>query len=174
MLPPLRAFHKRYPLRQGMPREELRQRLRLQPRPLGPVLGAAAQRGLIGLSDTSVWLAGHDPQPGPSERRTLDAQLALMARAPYGPPAPELDDELLAWALDRRLLVRVAADVYFLPATYDELLGWVRDTIGAAGSLSVGQLRDRFGTSRKYALALLEHLDERKITRRQGEGRVLY
>jgi selenocysteine-specific elongation factor len=37
----------------------------------------------------------------------------------------------------------------------------------------VGQLRDRFGSSRKYALAFLEQLDERKVTRRVGEGRVL-
>ncbi|MEI7771763.1 MAG: SelB C-terminal domain-containing protein, partial [Chloroflexales bacterium] len=86
---------------------------------------------------------------------------------------PALDGELLAWALDRRLIVRVAADVYFLPHTYDELLAWVRASIAAEGGVGVGQLRDRFGSSRKYALAFLEHLDERKITRRAGESRVL-
>jgi selenocysteine-specific elongation factor len=39
--------------------------------------------------------------------------------------------------------------------------------------VSVGQLRDRFGSSRKYALAFLEHLDEQRITRRAGDSRVL-
>jgi selenocysteine-specific elongation factor len=173
LLPPLRAFHRRYPLREGMPREELRQRLRLTPRALAAFLDAAARRGLIGLSDTAAWAAGHTADPDPAARREIDAALAAMSRAPYGPPAPEIAPELLAWALDRRLLVRVAADVFFLPAAYDELLAWVRATIAAEGSVSVGQLRDRFGSSRKYALTFLEHLDERKITRRQGEGRVL-
>ncbi|HMQ29268.1 MAG TPA: selenocysteine-specific translation elongation factor [Chloroflexaceae bacterium] len=173
-LPPtLRAYHGKFPLRRGIPREELRQKLRLTPRALGPLVEEAARRGMVGRDETSVWLAGHDPQPGPAERRALDAALAAMARAPYSPPAPELDGELLAWALDRRLLVRVSPEVFFLPQTYDELVAWVRATIGAEGSVSVAGMRDRFGSSRKYALALLEHLDERKVTRREGEGRVL-
>lgn len=173
-LPPtLRAHHAKFPLRRGMPREELRQKLRLAPRALAPFVDEAARRGLVGRDETSVWLAGHDPRPGPGERRALDEALAAMARAPYSPPAPELDGELLAWALERRLVVRVAPEVFFLPQTYDELVAWVRATIGAEGSVSVGGMRDRFGSSRKYALAFLEHLDERKLTRREGEGRVL-
>lgn len=172
--PTLRAYHGRFPLRRGVPREELRQRLRLTARAFGPVLEEAVRRALVGLDETSVWLAGHDPQPTPTERRALDSLLGAMARAPYSPPAAELDDELLAWAVERELLVRTAPDLYFLPQTYAELLAWVRATIVVSGSVGVAQLRDRFGTSRKYALAFLEHLDEQKITRRQGEGRVLY
>jgi selenocysteine-specific elongation factor len=173
MLPPLRAFHTRLPLRRGMPREDLRQRLRLTPRLFALVLAEAQQRGLVGADPTSVWLADHDPQPMPAERRALDGYLAAMARAPYGPPAPDIDAELLAWALERRLLVKIAPDIYYLPATYAELLGWVRAMIDTGGSVTVGQFRDAFGSSRKYALAFLEHLDERNITRREGEGRVL-
>jgi selenocysteine-specific elongation factor len=39
--------------------------------------------------------------------------------------------------------------------------------------MTVAQVRDRFNTSRKYALALMEHLDEQKVTRRVGDERVL-
>jgi selenocysteine-specific elongation factor len=172
MLPPLRAFHTRFPLRRGMPREELRQKLRLAPQAIGPALGEAARRGLVGSDETSVWLSGHDPRPTPAMRSALDAALAAMGRTPFSPPAPALDGELLAWALERSLLVRVAPDIFFLPGAYEELLAWVLETIGRAGSVSVGELRDRFGSSRRYALAFLEHLDERKLTRREGEGRV--
>ncbi|GAB4430614.1 MAG: selenocysteine-specific translation elongation factor [Chloroflexi bacterium OHK40] len=173
MEPALRAYHTRFPLRRGMPREELRQRLRLTPRALAVVVEEAARQQVVGRDETSVWLAGHDPRPGPAEQDALDAALAAMRRAPYSPPAPDLDGELLAWALERRIFVRVAPDVYLLPEIYAELLAWVQTTIVREGSVSVGQLRDRFGSSRKYALAFLEHLDERKITRREGEGRVL-
>ncbi|MHB8621488.1 MAG: SelB domain-containing protein, partial [Chloroflexota bacterium] len=40
-------------------------------------------------------------------------------------------------------------------------------------TITVAQFRDLFQTSRKYALAFLEHLDERKITRRLGDERIL-
>ena len=54
------------------------------------------------------------------------------------------------------------------------MLEWVRAQIADSGSVTVAAFRDRFATSRKYALALLEHLDERKITRRAGDTRVRY
>jgi selenocysteine-specific elongation factor len=47
------------------------------------------------------------------------------------------------------------------------------DFIKANGSMTVAQVRDQFGTSRKYALALMERLDELKITKRVGDERVL-
>jgi selenocysteine-specific elongation factor len=50
---------------------------------------------------------------------------------------------------------------------------WVTATIRAKGQVSAGEVRDQFGTSRKYAIALLEYLDEKRITQRVGDGRVL-
>jgi selenocysteine-specific elongation factor len=41
------------------------------------------------------------------------------------------------------------------------------------GRVTVAEVRDMFSTSRKYALALMEHLDSQKITRRVGDERVL-
>lgn len=173
LLPALRDYHRRYPLRRGMPREEARQKLRLPARALGAVLDEAARRGLVARDETHVWLAGHDPRPSPEQLAAIETALAAMRRAPYAPPAPALDEELLAWTVEQGLIVRLAADVFLLPETYAELLAWVRAAAAAEGSVSVGMLRDRFGSSRKYAVAFLEHLDERKITRREGEGRVL-
>ncbi|PDV98896.1 selenocysteine-specific translation elongation factor [Candidatus Viridilinea mediisalina] len=169
----LRAHHQRFPLRRGIPREELRQKLQLNPRSLSAVLHQAAQQALIATNETSVWLQGHNPHPDAAGQHALAAALEAMARSPYSPPAPKLDGELLAWALEQHLFVRVAPEVFFLPATYAELVAWVRQTIINQGSISLGNIRDHFGSSRKYALALLEHLDERKITRREGEARVL-
>jgi selenocysteine-specific elongation factor len=41
------------------------------------------------------------------------------------------------------------------------------------GTITLARVRDMFGTSRKYAQALLEHLDQQRITRRVGDERVL-
>jgi selenocysteine-specific elongation factor len=50
----------------------------------------------------------------------------------------------------------------------------VLEDIRAHGTTNVAAVRDRFNTSRRYAIALLEHLDETRVTRRQGDDRVLY
>jgi selenocysteine-specific elongation factor len=41
------------------------------------------------------------------------------------------------------------------------------------GSITVAEVRDMFQASRKYALALMEHLDDQRITKRVGDERVL-
>ncbi|MFZ1474339.1 MAG: SelB C-terminal domain-containing protein, partial [Anaerolineae bacterium] len=64
-------------------------------------------------------------------------------------------------------------DVAFSAATYQELLAAVKQIIQQEGSVTVAQVRDRFNTSRKYALALLEYLDSIRVTRRVGDARVL-
>jgi selenocysteine-specific elongation factor len=46
--------------------------------------------------------------------------------------------------------------------------------IKAKGKLTLGEARDMFQTSRKYAQALLEQLDREKVTKRVGDDRVLY
>jgi selenocysteine-specific elongation factor len=170
----LRGYHRRYPLRMGMPREELRSRLKLTGAALDAVLATAAAEGIAAATDGGARLPEHRPLPPPEQLQAAQRLLDAMAAAPYAPPAPDLDPELVGWLVEQGKIVRVAPDVAFLPPVYDELVAWVRAAIEAAGSVTVAQLRDRFGTSRKYALALLEHLDERRITRRQGEGRVLY
>jgi selenocysteine-specific elongation factor len=49
----------------------------------------------------------------------------------------------------------------------------VTEHVRARGSITLAQTRDMFGTTRKYAQALLEHLDREKVTRRVGDERVL-
>jgi len=50
----------------------------------------------------------------------------------------------------------------------------VLEEIDRRGPITVAQVRDLFATSRKYALALLEDMDQRKLTRRVGDERVRY
>jgi selenocysteine-specific elongation factor len=49
---------------------------------------------------------------------------------------------------------------------------WTLRTIDSQGSVTVAAFRDQFATSRKHALAVLEHFDARRLTRRQGDARV--
>jgi selenocysteine-specific elongation factor len=63
--------------------------------------------------------------------------------------------------------------VLFLPETYEEIVSRIRAHITSEGSITLAQARDMFGTSRKYAQAILEHLDEIGVTKRVGDERIL-
>jgi len=49
----------------------------------------------------------------------------------------------------------------------------ITSSLGQGETVTVAQVRDRYGTSRKYALALLEHLDAVGVTVRVGDERKL-
>ena len=56
---------------------------------------------------------------------------------------------------------------------YAAAIELVKEIVAAQGSVTVAQLRDRMGASRRPVLALLEHLDAERVTRRVGDARVL-
>jgi selenocysteine-specific elongation factor len=101
--------------------------------------------------------------------------LEALAENPYAPPSdliPEAD--LLAGLVSEGKVVRISDNVVFAADVYDEMVAKITDKLKAAGKISLGEVRDMFGTSRKYAQALLEHLDGERVTRRVGDDRVLY
>ena len=70
-------------------------------------------------------------------------------------------------------VVRASQGVVFDAATYERIAGEVTMLLRAQGKVTVAEVRDLLGTSRKYTLALLEHLDDEKVTRRVGDERML-
>jgi selenocysteine-specific elongation factor len=171
-------FHRAYPLRQGMPREALKSRLKLETRLFNEALARAAAEGALVAGDTVVRLPEHAVRFSPAQQEATDRLLREFRRAPYTTPSYKeavtaLGEDVVLALVEAGRLVRLGPDVLLLPETYDELLAWVKRTIADRGSVNVAQVRDAFDTSRKYALALLEYLDDQRITKRVGDERVL-
>jgi selenocysteine-specific elongation factor len=89
-----------------------------------------------------------------------------MQRSGAGP-------EIVRALAQRGDLVRVSDDIAFTRDAYSDAVGLVKELVAAGGSVTVAQLRDRMGASRRPVLALLEHLDATRVTRRVGDARVL-
>jgi selenocysteine-specific elongation factor len=82
-------------------------------------------------------------------------------------------DDLWAYLTDGGDFIVLASDVAFERATYEEMVEEIRSGLAEGGSITVAEVRDRFNTSRKYALALMEHLDAIGLTVREGDARRL-
>ena len=82
--------------------------------------------------------------------------------------------EVVRALAQRGELVRLSDDIAFTREAYSQAVALVTDEIATAGSVTVAQVRDRMGASRRPVLALLEHLDSEKVTRRVGDQRVLF
>ena len=104
--------------------------------------------------------------------------LHQFSTAPYSPPSIKdsisaVGEEVFQAMVDLKLLFPVSPEVVFRKDDYDQMVVEVKELINEKGTVSAAQVRDHFNTSRRYALALLEHLDEIGVTVRQGDTRKL-
>jgi selenocysteine-specific elongation factor len=174
----LSAYHQRFPLRAGMGREALRSGLKLEAKVFNAAIARAAAEGLVADEGATVRLPSHRVQFNPEQQQQVDALLARFRRQPHTTPSfkesvAAVGEEVLGVLIARGDLAQVSSDVLFLHKTYEEMVARIRAHVEGEGSITLAQTRDLFGTSRKYAQALLEHLDEVGVTKRVGDTRVL-
>ncbi len=174
----LRTFHQRYPLRAGMPREELKSRIGKAGAWFNQLVERAAREGHIRISPTTVSLADHEIRLSDEQRRAIEGVLAEFRANPFAPPSfsqveQALGSELLLALIEDGRLIKVSDDVLFDAQAYAEMERRVVSHLKERGSITVAEVRDLLGTSRKYALGLLEELDRRRVTKRIGDARVL-
>jgi len=171
-------FHRQYPLRPGLPREELKSRLGLAPRVFERVLERAVAENILVAHQDTVRRPDFAIQFTPELQKKIHALLAQFEQNPYTPPsAQEAEAAIGAEAVNALVtqdkLVRLNELVLLSPKAFNTMRDWVVATIRAQGQVTAAQVRDQFNTSRKYAVALLEYLDELRVTKRVGDARVL-
>ncbi|MCS6910314.1 MAG: selenocysteine-specific translation elongation factor [Anaerolineales bacterium] len=178
----LAAYHAQFPLKAGMPREELKSRLAKQfaltSQAVNAVLAHAEKQGLIAAQTASVRLSAHTVTFTPDQQVRINALLADLRRDPYNTPLPKdcaarVGEEVFAALVELGRLVQVSPEVVFLSETYAQMVECIKAQTRTKGKITVAEVRDLFKTSRKYALALLEHLDAIGVTRRLGDERIL-
>ena len=170
----LAEYHKKFPTRSGMPRIELSGRLKLGAH-APAALADLARQGVVVEEGGSLRLPSHSVRITPAQQAKVDAFLKSLADSPFSPPSELLPGpELLNMLVEQGKVVKVSDTVAFSRRAFDEMVGKITAQIKTGGKVGLGEVRDMFGTSRKYAQALLEYLDREKVTRRVGDDRVLY
>jgi selenocysteine-specific elongation factor len=169
----LADYHRQFPLRRGMPREELRSRLRQDSRAFDQAAALWSHRGEIREAAGTASLPEHEPRPEPDQEKRVQELLAALRDRPFSPPTLDGEDDLLAYLEDRGDVVRVDEGIVFAAEGYREMVERVVAHLKERETVTLAQVRDMLGTSRRYAQALLEHMDQQRITRRVGDERVL-
>jgi selenocysteine-specific elongation factor len=184
LLTTIGRHHAQHPLEEGIPREELRERV-FGAAPLvvfDAVLRALAEGGRLVARDR-VALAGHRLALSDEERRARDAVVETLREAGLTPPdaaaiavrigaAPDVIDRIVMLLVRQRVLVR-AGELIFHESALAELTAQVRSlkATGVAATLDVAAFKERYNVSRKFAIPLMEFLDRERITRRIGDIR---
>lgn len=181
----LTEHHQSQPLMDGLPREELRERVfrRGHQSVFDRTLTALADAGVLTVRDR-VGLAGHRPKLSPEEERARTAIERAFRDAGLKPPEasaaasglqPAVADRMLKLLQRQKVLVKVDTLLF-----HDEALARLKSEVKAfgastrgSGRLDVATFKEKFGVTRKFAIPLLEYLDRERVTRRVGDARIV-
>jgi selenocysteine-specific elongation factor len=174
----LTVFHETYPLRRGMPREELKSRLKLSLQSFNLVMAKMAAEGNLKEGNNWISLQSYTVQFSPLQKEKVDQLLARFEAAPFAPPSikecqAEVGEDVLNALKESELLVFVSDEVAFRKKDYEIMVEKIHRVLSEKGQVSLAEIRDMLGTSRKYVQALLEHLDGIGLTFRSGDLRRL-
>jgi len=182
----LAEYHVRFPLKAGMPKEEIPA---LLPKPVEGklynfVLRQLAEAGLVAQEMEWVRLTTHkvalskDEDTIRQKIETAFRQSALQPPffrdvAPGLPGGAKQQQEVLDWMLGKGILVKTKEGIYFHSAVMAELQNRLVEWLKEHGEITTPQFKEMTGASRKYTIPLLEYFDAQKVTIRIGEVRKL-
>jgi len=180
-------FHQENPLEPGIAREDLRGAVarRLRPEIFRAALDELAAQKKLDLQGERVKRAGARVSLRPEETKAKEQIEAAFASAGLAVPAVKevlaklaiesgRSEKLLQLLLRDRALVRISPELIF----HRDALARLRPKLAAYKAakgerISVPAFKDLTGVTRKYAIPLLEYLDRERVTRRQGDERVI-
>ena len=179
----LAAYHARHPHEEGIPREELRERLfATAPSAVFDAVLTRLVNAKTIVARDRVALAGHSAALSDEESRARDGVLQVLSEASLTPPdratlaqrlgtTPQVIDRIVTLLVRQKALVR-AGDLLFHESALARLKEEIRALkADAVATLDVATFKDRYQVSRKYAIPLMEYLDRERVTRRVGDTR---
>lgn len=184
----LAHFHRENPIVEGMDREELKSRLAERMhlksgKKAEALMAELEKRKVITIQGSIVSVAGFTVSYSDEASQMMTDMENIYKKAGIEVPST---DELVGAYKDRKqarqvlseltkkgILVKAGTGVLMHKEHWDRALSVLRDHLASHPQVTLGEFRDLLGTSRKYAVMLLETYDQMKITKKIGDARVL-
>jgi selenocysteine-specific elongation factor len=162
----------------GIPREELKSRLKLQPRVFNALVKKLVAENSLVEAGSALAIPGHEITLDSGQQAKVQGLMRRFTQSPYSPPSvkecqAEAGEEVVNALVELGQLKQLTPDVIFRTEDYENMVSRVRAFITEKGQMTVADARDLFDSSRKYMLALMEHLDATGMTVRDGDFRKL-
>lgn len=170
--------HKQYRLRSGISKEELKNKLKLPAKEFNSILEFLVNNDYLRMTGFAVASPQHKIQFNEQEQLKVIELKRKFEANPYNTPSvkecqQDVSEEIINALIEKGELIAVSDDVIFLKRDYDVMTLQIKSEIERRSKISLAEVRDLFHTTRKYAQALLEHLDQIGVTIRDGDVRRL-
>jgi selenocysteine-specific elongation factor len=182
----LNDYHKKNPLKAGMLKEELRNKIFPQTKGklYDHLLEYYEKSQILKNKGNIVSIYNFEIDFTEEQEKIKNEIERIYLKAEFNPPAPdeyikgnknEKQNRMVFHALmDMNILIKIDDDIVFHRDHYHRAVEILKEFVYQHKEITLSEFRDSLNTTRKYALPLLEHFDQIKVTKRVGDKRVLY
>ncbi|MBU3207804.1 selenocysteine-specific translation elongation factor [Clostridium algidicarnis] len=183
----LEKYHNQNPLKFGMSKEEIKSKIfgrEIKQKTYDEILEIMQSHGSIKVNDSFVALESFNMEYTKEQKEMKDRIIKTFKSSGYNSPkyadmeAKEKDKKTFKMVyeslIDTGSLVKVMEDVVYLKEDYLKAKDIIKSYIEENESIGAAEARTVLDTSRKYAVAILEHFDSIKFTKRIEDKRILY
>ncbi len=180
LLDTLRKYEQAHPYRCGMKKAEVQMAhfKKIRPNVFDRIVEAYEAAGQVKRVDeflcTPEYEVRKDDIYQQVSGRLLDTfteakyDFARYSEIDFGSVPQETADDILNLLLEERRIVKVSEDLYTLTEYIEEAERVIREKLKEDPVITIAQVRDLFGTSRKSAKPILEYMDSIKVTKKTG------
>lgn len=182
----LSAFHRENPLKPGMPKGELRSRMKHvnNTRLLNRLIDMMINMGTIVAEEEIIRLSGHAVNLGSDQENIKKRLIDLYSAAGLKPPnfkdvCQEIGEDetqvksVLMHLVDEKKIIKIKDELFFDKAAITDLQKRLIAFLSEHGEIDTSTFKEMTGASRKYTIPLFEYFDSKNITIRVGDVRKL-
>lgn len=184
----LKDYHDKNSLSEGINKEEFKskisQKFRIfDSKMADEIISLAERQGSIKINAKSVSLAGFSVSYSPAMEAMKERIIKIYKDSRYEMPTvdevlqTEKDQINARHIIDALIncgeLVRLNYQYCIDKEAFDNALDKLKDKVHQNGKITLAEFRDIIGTSRKYAMEILDYLDSQKITQKVDDARIL-
>ena len=184
LLETLSAYHKAFPLKQGLVKEELRSRMvgAKDPKLFNHLIHQLAKEEALVQEKEVVRLKDHQVTLAQDQKKARQELEDIYAKGQLQPSyfkdikskfQGNTASEVLGVMVKDGVLLKVKEDLYFHRSAVEDLEKELVDFLKSHGEITTPQFKEMTGASRKYTIPLIEYFDKTQVTVRVGDSRVL-
>ena len=180
----LTDYHRDFPLKAGVPKEELRSRTSgsTNQKLFNYIVNHLIQEGVVVQEMEALRLTEHKVTLAQDQEKTRHDIEKIYLKGGLQPPyfrevkdkfSGHTGSDVLQVMAKEGLLVKVKEDLYFHKKVLEGLKNQLIAFLKKNGEISTPQFKDMTGASRKYTIPLIEYFDKSQLTVRVGDTRIL-
>ena len=167
-------YHKVHPSKLGLPKNQLNNRLNMSSENADLILNTMVTTEEIIIENGYIRLSHHTPELSNNEEADAQLFMSILKENKYSPPTNSLPStEIIENLILKGKIIKINEKIYYDAEIYKIMLSKFVDFLNQHEQINISQVKELFDISRKYALAFAEHMDQKQISKRIGDIRIL-